>query len=130
MTRKISTVIGRVAAGLAALSMVAATSAASAQGRYYRDHHRGNGNKTETAIVAGVLGLAVGAAIAGNSNNDRYDRYDRRGYDYGYAPPPPPPRYGYGYGYAPRHHSRHSDCWTTRDYDRRSGTVYERTVCR
>jgi hypothetical protein len=131
MTRKISTVIGRVAAGLAALSMVAATSAASAQGRYYRDHHRGNGNKTETAIVAGVLGLAVGAAIAGNHNNDRYDsRYDRRGY---YAPPPPPPRYGYGYGYgyAPRHHDRYrSECWVTRDYDRRSGTVYERTVCR
>jgi hypothetical protein len=128
MTRKISTVIGRVAAGLAALSMVAGASVASAQGRYYRDHHRGNGNKTETAIVAGVLGLAVGAVIAGNSN-DRYDRYDRRGYDYA-PPPPPPPRYGYGYGYAPRYDRRGSDCWTTRDYDRRSGTVYERTVCR
>lgn len=129
MTRKISTIVGRVAAGLAALSMVAATSAASAQGRYYRDHHRGNGDRTGTAIVAGVLGLAVGAAIAGN-NNDRYDRRGN-GYGYGYAPPPPPPRYGYGYGYAPRAYSRHRDeCWTTRDYDRRSGTVYERTVCR
>ena len=130
MTRKISTIVGRVAAGLAALSMVAATSAASAQPRYHRDDHRGNG-KTEAAIVAGVLGLAVGAAIVGNNHNDRYDdRYDRRDYDYA-PPPPPPPRYGYGYGYAPRHHDRYrSECWVTRDYDRRSGTVYERTVCR
>jgi hypothetical protein len=134
MTRKISIVIGRVAAGLAALSMVAASGAASADPRGRYDHRRHDGGgKTEAAIVAGVLGLALGAAISSNNGrNDRYDdRYDGRyarpaprgyGYGYGYAPPPPPPRY-YGRDYR-------SDCWTTRDYDRRSGVVYERTVCR
>lgn len=132
MARKISTVVGRVAAGLAALSMVAAAGAASAdgRGRYDRHHHRGGGNGAETAIVAGVLGLAIGAAIAGNDHDDgRYAR-PSRGYGYGYAPPPPPPRY-YGRDYG-RDYDRgyRSDCWTTRDYDRRSGVVYERTVCR
>jgi len=142
---QLKTTIGRVAAGLAALAMVAGSTAASAQsyrhgGYHDRGRHHGNGNSTEAAIVGGVVGLALGAAIAGNNNN-RYDRgysnrgYYDRGYGYGYAPPPPPPRYGYGYGrgYGYGHGPRHGygrDCWTTRDYDRRSGAVYERTVCR
>ncbi len=127
MARKISTVIGQVAAGLAALSMVAAATTASADSRrHYRHHGHSGGGKTEAAIVAGVLGLALGAAIA--SNNDDNGRYARpgRGYGYGYAPPPPPPRY---YG-RPYDDDYRSDCWTTREYDRRSGVVYERTVCR
>ena len=77
-----------------------------------------------------MVGLALGAAIASSSN----DRHYRRGYDYGYyAPPPPPPRYYGGYGYGPRYgygYGRARDCWTTRDYDEWSGSVYERTVCR
>ena len=127
MARKISTVIGQVAAGLAALSMVAAASTASADSRrHYRHHDNRGGGKTEAAIVAGVLGLALGAAIAGNSSdNGRYAR-PVRGYGYGYAPPPPPPRY-YGRHYDDAYDS---ECWTTRDYDRRSGVVYERTTCR
>jgi hypothetical protein len=124
LPRKFSTQIAHLAAGLAAVSMVATAGVASAdpRGRYDRHHHRDN-NKAETAIVAGVLGLAIGAAIAGGTrDNDRYERSDRGyGYGYGYAPPPPPRYYGRGYS---------EDCWTTRDYDRRSGVVYERTVCR
>ena len=134
MARRISTTIGRVAAGLAALSMVASASAASAdsRGRHYDRHHNRHhdrgGDVAGAAIVAGVIGLAIGAAIA----NDDSDRYDRPRRVRGYAPPPPPPRYGYGYDYAPRpyYEDYGRDCWTTRDYDRRSGAVYERTVCR
>ena len=131
MTRRNSATLtqtfGRVAAGLAALSMIVAAGSASAdpRGRYRHYDNRDSG-RTEAAIVAGVVGLALGAALASN-NNDRYDRYDRRGYAYA---PPPPPRYGYGNGYDRPYRGRGSDCWTTRDYDRRSGVVYERTVCR
>lgn len=127
MNRKLKTFIGRAAAGVAALAMVAGATAASAQpyrGGYYggRGHHH-NDNDVGVAIAGGIVGLALGAAIAGNNNN----RY-RSGYGYGYAPPPPPPRYYDGYGYARPY--RGSDCWTTREYDRYRGTMYERTVCR
>jgi hypothetical protein len=130
MTRNLKTQIGRIAAGVAALAMVAGATAASAQpyrGGYYggRGHH---GNDAGVAIAGGIVGLALGAAIAGN-NSGHY----RTGYDYGYAPPPPPPRYYGGYGYGPRGgygYERGRDCYTTRDYDRYSGSVYERTVCR
>lgn len=128
MTRKISTVIGRVAAGLAALSMVVSATAASAdsRGRHHYDRRGGHdrdGDIAGAAIVAGVIGLAIGAAIA----SDDHDRYDRPHRQRAYGPPPPPP-----YGYAPRpyYNEYDRDCWTTREYDRRSGAVYERTVCR
>ncbi len=92
----------------------------------YRDHRGGGGRVATGALLGGILGLGVGAAIA-SSNRDRY--YDRRDYYYDappprvvyrdryYAPPPPPvvvreryyeaPGYygrgygdrGYGYGY-------------------------------
>lgn len=128
MTRNLKTTIGHIAAGVAALAMVAGASAASAgsyrHGGYYghgRGHH---GNDVGVAIAGGIVGLALGAAIANNGNNGHY----RSGYSYGYAPPPPPPpRYyarPYGYGYAPR------DCWVTREYDPYRDRVYERTVCR
>ena len=136
MNRTLKTQIGRVAAGLAALAMVTGATAASAQsyrhgGGYYghgRGHH--NGSDVGVAIAGGIVGLALGAAIAGNHNNGA--RYNS-GYGYGYAPPPPPPqRYYDGYGYARPYdgYGRGSDCWTTREYDRYRGAMYERTVCR
>lgn len=125
MANRMMSKIGGVAAGVAALSLVTAT-AASADPRYYR-HHRGNGGDVATAaIAAGIVGLAVGAAISDNDHRDRRYYDDRR-----YAPPPPPPpRYGYGYGYAPRPYYDDRECWTTRDYDRWNGVYRERTVCR
>ena len=135
MNRNTFTRLGRVAAGLAAVSLVASASAASADDyrRHRGDHHRDRGDTAEAAIVAGVIGLALGAALASGDNGPRYDRdydrsYSRPAYGYGYGYAPPPPRYGYGYGYD--RGPRPSDCWTVRDYDRRSGAVYERTVCR
>lgn len=59
---------------LGASMLVAAAPAAEAQ-RYRDRHYRGNDN-TGTAIVAGIAGLAIGAALAGNNRRD----YDRRVY--------------------------------------------------
>ena len=131
MNSKLKTTIGHVTAGLAALAMVTGATAASAQSYRHGGYHGGyyghghHGNDAGVAIAGGIVGLALGAAIAGNHDNGA--RYNS-GYGYGYAPPPPPPRYYDGYGYARPY--RGSDCWTTREYDRYRGTMYERTVCR
>jgi hypothetical protein len=126
MASKLITTIGRVGAGVAAVSLVLAATSASADPRWR--HHRNRGGDTAAAaIAAGVVGLAIGAAISDNGRRDR--GYYDRGY---YAPPPPPPRYGYGYGYAPRPYygGGREECWTTREFDRWNGSYYERTVCR
>ncbi|WP_298169496.1 hypothetical protein [Novosphingobium sp.] len=65
---------GLVAAALAAGSMVMAVPA---------EAHGRRGDDTAVAIGAGVLGLAVGAAIASNNNSDVYVRYDNRPRYYG-----------------------------------------------
>jgi hypothetical protein len=134
MNRKLKTLIGHATAGLAALAMVAGATAASAQsyrhGGYYggRGHH--NNDDVGVAIAGGLVGLALGAALAGNnSHGARYNSGYAYGYDYAPPlPPPPPPRYYDGYGYARPY--RGGDCWTTREYDRYRGEMYERTVCR
>lgn len=126
MANTLMTTAGRVAAGVAALSLAAAATTASADPRHYRGHNGRSGDVAAAAIAAGIVGLAVGAALSDNDHRDRR-YYDDRRY---YAPPPPPPRYGYGYGYAPRPYYDDRECWTTRDYDRWSGVYRERTVCR
>ena len=91
--------------GLAGLAILAAPLAASAEpyghgrggggwnheyrGGYGRGYDRGYDRDGGAAIVAGVAGLALGAALA-----DRGDYGYAPDYDYGYAP-------AY-YGYAPR----------------------------
>lgn len=66
---------------MGATVLTAAAPAAEAQ-RYGRYRHH---DHTGTAVVAGIAGLAIGAAIA-SSNDRRYD-YDRRYYrDHGYYP--------------------------------------------
>ncbi|MFG6283813.1 hypothetical protein DC429_02450 [Arthrobacter sp. TPD3018] len=110
---------------LAATALTAAAPADAQRWGGYRHYNRGGGDAVAGALIGGVLGLGIGAAIA-SSNRPRY--YDR-GYYYDappppprvvyedryYAPPPPPPpprvvvreryynynypSYGYGYGY-------------------------------
>jgi hypothetical protein len=81
-------------AGLAALTLGGAlvATAVPAQAYPYGGWHgggwHGGGWGPGAAVAAGVLGLAVGAAIA-----DQPHYYYGPGY---YAPPPP--AYGYGYG--------------------------------
>jgi hypothetical protein len=109
-----------LASALAALTFggaVLATAApAQAEHNSYYRRHKDGGDDAAIAVIAGIAGLAIGAAIA-NKNDDR-DRYDRGyGYrdSYGYRN-----NYGTGYGYSPqsdryyRHHRHGYDGY----YDR------------
>lgn len=83
----------------AVLAATVITTAAPADAQRWRRYDRGRGGDVAAgAILGGIVGLGVGAAIA-NGNRGRY--YDD-GYYYGprpraryrtyyYAPPPPPP---------------------------------------
>lgn len=72
---------GAAALVLGATTLAVATPAEARPYRHYRHHHD---NDAGLAIGAGILGLAIGAAIA--SDNDRYyDPYYGRGY-YNYDP--------------------------------------------
>ena len=88
-------------------SALAASSPAVAQ-RYDRGHGRG-GNDAALAIGAGVLGLAVGAAIASDNRGRYYNGYNGY-YDGGYYNRrvyAGPGYYGPGYdAYAPRYYYR------------------------
>lgn len=89
--------------GLTAAASVL-TIAAPAEAQRYRGRHHDRG---DAAIVAGIAGLAIGAAIA--SSDRRYD-YDRRHYRrHGYYP-----RDGYYYR---NHYPRYRDCYVRRVWD-------------
>ena len=75
--------------------------------RYYRHRHH---DHTGTAVVAGIAGLAIGAALA--SNDRRYD-YDRRYYrDHGYYPYD-----GYYYRDNYRRYRGYETCYVRRHWD-------------
>jgi len=83
--RDMKTLFTKAALALA-LGATALTSAAPAEAQRYGGGYRHN-DGTGTAIIAGIAGLAIGAAIASSSNRrDGYyeDRgyYDQRGYDH------------------------------------------------
>jgi hypothetical protein len=89
-----------ITAALAALTvggaMVATAAPASAQGRYEGSRYRDNDRRHDdngTAIVAGIAGLAIGAALASSHNNSA-PAYGYNGYSQSYAP-----NYGSNYGY-------------------------------
>ena len=69
-----------VLGGALAVSILVAVAPAEAQ--YYRGRRDRGGDVATGAIVGGIIGLGLGAAIA-SSNRDRY--YDR-GYYYGPGP--------------------------------------------
>ena len=116
-----------VALGATALTAAAPAEAQRYRGGYgggYRHYDRDNGG---TAIVAGIAGLAIGAAIASN-RNDRYrdDYYRERGYDSYYDE-----NYYRSHNYYPNDgyyaYQRRGDydrCYIERRYDR----YYDRTV--
>ncbi len=99
---------------MAATALTAAAPADAQRWGGYYGRHRG-GDATASALLGGIVGLGVGAAIASSNRNRYYDR----GYYYD-APPPPPPVYrdrgfyrdrGYYYdNYRPA-------CWTEYRYD-------------
>lgn len=116
-----------LAAGLAALTFGGAVAAAAipatAEARPYHGYHRGwdrhHGNDAAgAAIVAGIAGLAIGAALADSGNHHSY----YRSYGYGYAP-----GYydDYGYGYRTCE-TRH---WVWDPYIHRRVLVTSRYAC-
>lgn len=64
-----------------ALGATALTASVPASAQRYGGGHRGHDN-SGVAIVAGIAGLAIGAAIA-SSGNHRRDGYYEQGYDNG-----------------------------------------------
>jgi hypothetical protein len=90
--------------GAAALvaSLALAPAAHADRWRGYRGyHHHHGGNAAGAAIIGGLVGLGLGAAIASGSGYYGYPGYYTTPYSY-YAPPPayytpPPPPVYYGY---------------------------------
>jgi hypothetical protein len=94
----------------AALAASAAVTAIPAEARGYYGH-RGGGDDAAIAVGAGVVGLALGAALASDHHRDRY--YDDGYYyddDYYYGRPrvyysyPYPEYYYYNYNSYPRYY--------------------------
>ncbi|HTV45503.1 MAG TPA: hypothetical protein VMF05_09315 [Stellaceae bacterium] len=93
---------GRIMAAAAFATALAAAPQLHAanwhRGGYH--YHGGHGNAAGAAIIGGIIGLGVGAAIASNSYNRYYAPPPPVYYGYpnsAYYAPPPPVYYGYGY---------------------------------
>lgn len=106
-----------LATALAAFGLASATTAQA------RDRYRDGGDDAVIAIGAGLVGLAIGAALADRDDRRYYDRgwYPQRRYvrvsgydDYYYYYPNNPRRY-----YRDRYYDRHYRNWHgNRGYDR------------
>lgn len=112
------------------LAATVVTTIAPAEAQRYRGRY--NRDNTGTAIIAGVAGLAIGAAIASNGRDRYRDRYyyDRgypRNYDYNYYQ-----QRGYypndGY-YAQRYRGRYDSCRVERRWDPYYGRPVPVRVC-
>jgi hypothetical protein len=104
----------------ATLAATALTAAAPADAQRYRRHYH-RGNDAGVAVVAGIAGLAIGAAIAsdGRRNRDREVYYRDRGYDPYYDDNYYQERGYYpndGY-YAWRYRDRYASCHIERRWD-------------
>lgn len=113
----------------ATLAASAVTAAAPASAQYYR-HYRHD--DTGAAIAGGVVGLALGAAIASGADRDRDYWYSERGYRPDYDS-----YYYRGHGYYPTngyYASRYDDydyrrCWTENRWDPYYGSRVRIRVC-
>jgi hypothetical protein len=100
-----------------ALAATALTTAVPAQAQYHRYYRHGGGDAAGAALVGGLAGIAIGAAIASN-DRDRDVYYRDRGYrpDYdayyyrshGFYPAD---------GYYAYHYRGYGHCWTERRWD-------------
>ncbi|THD37306.1 MAG: hypothetical protein E7773_04565 [Sphingomonas sp.] len=103
----------------ASLGATALTAAAPADAQYYRGrYHRNNDG---AAIVAGVAGLAIGAALASSANRDRYYRDDYYYNNYNTYP-----RYNY---YNNDYRYNYRACRIERRYDPYYGRSVRVRVC-
>lgn len=106
--------IGAVAALTAGASLAAAVPASA---QPYRGHYYGHRDNSGAVVAAGIAGLAIGAALAGNHNNGYYGYGPRHYrsypayYGYGYDDD-----YGYGYAYRCRTELRWN--WRWGEYER------------
>ena len=87
-------------------------------GYYHGGGHYYRGGRGDAALAAGVVGLALGAAIA--SNHGPY--YGHRYYDGPYA-------YGYGYDYYPAYRTCIGTRWIWDPYIGRRVPVESRYAC-
>lgn len=103
-----------------ALAATALTAAAPADAqRYGRGYRHHGGNAAGAAVLGGILGLGVGAAIASSSR----DRYYDRGYN-GYSGYPRGYYDSYPRGYVDQYRDYQPRCWVERRYD----PYYDRSV--
>lgn len=129
MNKLLTKAVSRTVLG-ATLAATALAAAAPADAQRYRyDRHRDRGG---TAVVAGIAGLAIGAALASNANDRGYrdSWYRDRGYRYDYDD------YYYrsrGYyptdGYYAYRYRDYAQCRTERRYDPYYGRRVRVRVC-
>jgi len=105
--------------GILATTLAASALVSTASPVMARDYYRRHDNTAAVAVGVGLIGLAVGAAVAANSNDRyrdrryddrRYQSYDGRYYDQG--------RYDDRY-YQGRDWDRRGSGWDDRYYARR-----------
>jgi hypothetical protein len=113
--------IKKAVLGVTLGASVLVATAPTAEAQRYRGYYRHHDN-TGTAVVAGIAGLAIGAALA---SDRRYD-YDRRYYrQRGYYPTD-----GYYYRENYRRYHGYNDCRVRRVYDPYIGRSVRVRYCR
>jgi hypothetical protein len=130
MRKALTTTLAAVTA-VGAVLATAAPAEAQRYRHYDRHHHRGGGDATAAAIIGGVAGLALGAAIAGNNDGYRSRGYYSSGYSRGYAYDP---RYdSYDGGYYSYREPRYRTCISRErvwdPYIERRVTIERRYAC-